>query len=388
LKIDPFVDSGDPMRRFALLFTAALCCLPFTASCGRADTDVAAKVHIRVVDAHGAPVPYATLWLDQGEIDALALAMQRFADDGDVAYWLGPLHGIFVRHADDKGRFELQIEQLEFHGRPSLPLGAVAMKRGFAPALRSVEVGKGETELMVRLVAIPGPIDAELAEFDRLRGEYYMVYEAAAPDAMEKLQSLSSRIRALASKAEQAGRKKAASKIYFGLSELPTIDVTRDENGTMVASGYTSSYDKADEVRNADRHRANWLDPANPNPAWWSLQEEFDDAVANARESGDSGQRATLQDIAGRALPLWNEHRRELWPMNALMLIDLYADVQDYDAACRVLQQAQAENHELLPSDYWPSWRSSVVGVLPEDEKARNVSCPLPEIASKSGGAH
>jgi len=150
----------------------------------------------------------------------------------------------------------------------------------------------------------------------------------------------------LAKEFEAAGKRQLAARVYYGLSELPSVE----------AGGYTNSYDEVDPRRVADRQRAFALNEDDPNLSAWSMEEEVEPDGRARRIDDEEGHRRFIARVA----PLWQEHRRVLWPGIGQQLMLNYVWVDDPASACAILQSMHEINVEFHDPKHWSTWQHTV----------------------------
>lgn len=338
---------------------------------------------ISVVDESGRPVPYATLWVSvssgtapQVTVASLRRAIERFGDDGDFSTsGEAAAPEILVYRANQDGRIKNLYDNASSGENLDLLVNVAAQKRGFHPAISSSRVNAGErVDLVLRLKR---DVDAKpqmaLLELDRLRSEISEVrIEDLQQDDVEQILDRREAIRLIAESLVASHDNDAASRVYFGLATLPSIEIERDATGKIVSEGYTSGFDPTSALRQADMERALELNVGAPYLKYAAAKRKFDqEGIFVFVDKTKDAERRRFIEITEAAL---SSNPPGAWPDAYVRLWQTYAAIGDYRSACRSLKAFKSFEPEFFSSE---SWDQIMVELNREDrgEPGKKVSC-------------
>lgn len=227
------------------------------------------RVHIKVVDENGQPIPYVTVWFalrvekshqqnigiyQHIDVDDLWRITQRYGESHDIISRYGdkPLQGLKIRGmGNESGIFQHPLDYAEETGkgnhypRPDpLTFGYTFMKRGYYPAKADFTIPRSQDQVEATVTLKRNP--AELLErqpyletFARIRFKLSDIRKnkVMTQENRLRLEVLRGELEQAARQAIEAGDKPAAARIYARMRYFPRI---------IVINGQIAGYDQGD----------------------------------------------------------------------------------------------------------------------------------------------
>lgn len=304
---------------------------------------------VSVVDSEGKPVPYAVLWQvityqGAGKFDPGPLMKrltQRYAADADFVTHTRLHLSLLAYYADQNGQLELIAEAKAKADKDagSMQVAIAALKRGYEPSFVSEETALNTTKsITIHLQPIPQFVpEPALTELDEIRGavEASRKMGMQSPERAQVLSKAAARIRLLAERSEQSGKKDVAATLFHYLAYIPSINVLMDGNGKTVGIKVLNGYDDKDPRRRSDYEKSLALNSSNPQLLYERAKRNHPAVFTPPVHASDEQRKAFLADVE----PLRQHFNDRLWPFDFQIEWKQYAEIGAYDKACEYLNR-------------------------------------------------